>query len=155
MGLTRQKRMARTHPRGYSANRANAGTVRPQAGWREVGDKKIYFRSRWEANYARYLEWLRKVGQIALWEHEPATFWFEGIRRGCVSYLPDFKVGNLDGTAEYHEVKGWLDPKSKTKLKRMAKYYPNIRLRLIGKSEYKSIQRKIACVIPGWEAGST
>ena len=38
------------------------------------------------------LEWLKKNKQIKKWEHEPETFWFEGIMRGCRSYLPDFRV---------------------------------------------------------------
>lgn len=145
------KRFSRTHPRGYSANRATSGTVCPNAAWRIIGVRNIYFRSRWEANYARYLEWLRLIGQIKIWEHEPVTFWFDGIRRGCVSYLPDFQVHNPDGSIEYHEVKGWFDPKSRTKIKRMAKYHPDVKLIVIGKKEYTAIGKKVACIIQGWE----
>jgi hypothetical protein len=145
------RRFNRSAPRGYSANRASNVTVCPQAGWRIIGGKRNYYRSRWEANYSRYLEWLKKVGEIVEWEHEPHTFWFEGIKRGCVSYLPDFGVHNKNGAIEFHEVKGWFDHKSKTKIKRMAKYYPDIKLIVIAKKEYNAISQKVACLIQGWE----
>lgn len=120
-------------------------------GWREIGGYKKYYRSRWEANYARYLEWLKGIGEIKAWEHEPDVFWFEGIRRGCMSYLPDFKVTENDGSIAYHEVKGWMDARSKTKIKRMAKYYPDVKLIVIDAKPYKSIERKIGCGLDGWE----
>ena len=55
--------------------------------------------------------------------------------------LPDFKIYQNDGTVVYHEVKGYMDSKSATKIKRMAKYYPNIKLIVIQKEEYKSIMK--------------
>lgn len=122
-----------------------------KAGWRHIGEKEKYYRSRWEANYARYLEFLKSKGEIEHWEHEPETFFFEGIRRGCVSYLPDFKVTNNDGSIEYHEVKGWMDRRSKTKIKRMAKYHPNVTLILIQKKQYEEIRSKLGRALPGWE----
>ena len=110
----------------------------------------MFFRSSWEANYARYLNFLIKHGQIEKWEHEPDTFWFEAIRRGTRSYLPDFKVWE-NGKIHYVEVKGYMDAKSKTKLKRMAKYYPDIDLRLVGAREYRSIAVKVGRMVSGWE----
>ena len=56
-----------------------------KAGWREIAGRRIYFRSRWEANYARYLQWLKDRGEIVDWEYEPETFWFEKIKRGVRS----------------------------------------------------------------------
>lgn len=123
-----------------------------KAGWREVGLQRCYFRSRWEANYARYLEWLRGIGEIASWEHEAHVFWFEGIKRGCVSYLPDFKVTNPNGSVEWHEVKGWMDARSKTTLARMAKYHPNEKLVVIREKQYKEIGRKVSSLVHGWES---
>lgn len=131
------------------ANRASASW---KAAWREVGGRRIYFRSRWEANYGRYLEWLKAGGHIAEWDHEPAVFWFDGIRRGCVSYLPDFKVTELDGTVRWHEVKGWMDARSATVLKRMAKYHPKETIVLIREKQYNEIKRKVSAMIPGWES---
>lgn len=122
-----------------------------KAGWREIGGQRCYFRSRWEANYARYLEWLIVQGHVVKWEHEPKTFWFENIKRGVRSYLPDFRVELPGGYVEYHEVKGWMDGKSKTKLKRMAKYYPDVTLVLIDAPRYRAIAKKMRYIIPGWE----
>ena len=120
-------------------------------GWRTIGGVKKYYRSRWEANYARYLDEQKKDGYIQKWEHEPETFWFLEIKRGTRSYLPDFRVTNNDGTIEYHEVKGWLTPKCKTKLKRMKKYHPDIKIILIDKKPYTIIERKHKRNIAEWE----
>ena len=109
-----------------------------------------YFRSRWEANYARYLNFLKEQGEIIDWEYEPDTFFFEGIKRGTREYTPDFKITENDGSIVYHEVKGWLDKKSKTKLKRMKKYYPDIKVIVIGEDEYKAI-KKYSRLIKAWE----
>ena len=115
--------------------------------WATVGGVRKYFRSQWELNYAYYLEWLKNNGQIASWEHEPETFWFEGVKRGCVSYLPDFKVTENDGSVSYHEVKGWMDDRSKTKIKRMAKYHPNVKLIVIDTKAYNSLAKDVRGLI--------
>lgn len=122
-----------------------------RAGWREIGSSRKYYRSRWEANYARYLEWLRERGEILGWEHEPETFWFDGVRRGTCSYLPDFRVSERDGNVSYHEVKGWMDARSKTKIARMAKYHPDVVLVVIREKQYMDIARKFGPLIRGWE----
>jgi predicted nuclease of restriction endonuclease-like RecB superfamily len=105
--------------------------------WREIGEKKFYFRSQWEYEYAKYLEFLKFNQQIESWEFEPETFWFEEIRRGTRSYLPDFRVKRCDGTHYYVEVKGYYDRKSLTKIKRFRKYYPNEELILIDGDWFK------------------
>jgi hypothetical protein len=102
-------------------------------GWREVGTKRIYLKSEWEAKYALHLEKLKQLKGIKEWEYEPKTFWFESIKRGVRSYKPDFLVTYLDGSHEWIEVKGYLDAKSQTKIKRFRKYYPNETLRVIDK----------------------
>lgn len=43
---------------------------------RLVGARGIKFRSKAEANYSFYLEWLLGLGQIAGWLYEPVTLWF-------------------------------------------------------------------------------
>jgi len=121
-----------------------------KAEWVRIGNKRIFARSRWEANYGRYLQFLKSNGEIIDWQHEPDTFWFEKIRRGVRSYLPDFKVTYRSGI-EYHEVKGWMDARSKTKLKRMAKYHPSVKIRLIEKDWFRAANKRFAAVIPGWE----
>lgn len=119
----------------------NKGSVysRSKQGWYEIAGEHYYFRSTWEVNYARLLEWLKCNNKIKCWEYEVDTFWFKDVKRGVRSYTPDFKIKNKDGGIEYHEVKGWMDAKSKTKLKRMAKYYPQIHIEVIDASVYKSV----------------
>lgn len=132
-------------------NRANASWG---AAWREIGGVRKYYRSKWEANYARYLEWLKEKGEIQKWEHEPETFWFEGIKRGCMSYLPDFRVTEKSGTVVFHEVKGWMDDRSKTKIRRMAKYHPNVKLIVVDSKAYAAIKRVMQPIIKEWEVDS-
>lgn len=133
------------------------GSIAPQvrrgtwlAGWREIGGKRNFYRSRWEANYARYLEWLKSLGEITEWQHEPETFWFEAIKRGVRSYKPDFRVWEK-GNSTLHEVKGWMDDRSRTCLKRMAKYYPGEKIVLIDGRQYRAIRLKVMGLIEGWE----
>jgi hypothetical protein len=134
--------------RKQTMNRANASW---KAGWRDIGDFRKYYRSAWEANYARYLQWLKEKKQILDWAHEPETFWFEGIKRGCLSYLPDFRVTEINGNVSYHEVKGWMDARSKTTIRRMKKYHPNVRLIVVDAPKYKLLASQISMLIDGWE----
>jgi len=105
--------------------------------WAIIGDQKIYFRSSWEYYYAIFLEKLKQESKIITWRHEPRTFWFNDIKRGVRSYLPDFCITHLNGTEEWSEVKGYYDSKSQTKMKRMAKYYPEVKIRLVGADWFK------------------
>lgn len=123
-----------------------------KAGWREIGGVRKYYRSKWEANYAHYLQWLKEKGQIADWKHEPKVFWFEGVKRGTVSYLPDFWVLENGGSDSFHEVKGWMDDRSVTKIKRMKKYYPNVKLVVVDSKGYEAIKKTAKDLVPGWEA---
>lgn len=110
-------------------------------GWREFpGGKRYFLQSLWEINVAHFLEWLRLHGEIEDWEYEPETFWFEQIRRGVRSYTPDFRVREKGGSHTFYEVKGWMDQKSRTKLDRMARYYPAVKLVVIGSTEYKELR---------------
>lgn len=121
------------------------------AGWREIDGEKYYFRSRWEANYGKYLAFLKQQKQIANWEHEPKTFWFEEIKRGVRSYLPDFQVFENDGTWHWIEVKGYYDSKSLTKIKRFRKYYPEEELRLVDKNWFSKNSKKLSLAVKNWE----
>lgn len=124
------------------------------AGWREIGGKRFYFRSRWEINYAFYLEWQKVHGLISEWEFESTTFWFEKIRRGTRSYLPDFIVTEKDGSRNIREVKGYMDSRSATKLKRMAKYHPSWRIFVIDETWFRANAPKLKALVPGWEVGT-
>ena len=79
-------------------------------------DLKQFFRSKMEANMARYY---RYIGELYVYEYK--EFEFKGIKRGSRFYKPDFFLAakNL-----WVEVKGWLRKSDKTKLKRFRKYYP-------------------------------
>ena len=132
-------RVQRRRNRGKGGKRADLGG--------------LYVRSAWEANYARYLTWLVAQGVIKTWEYEPDTFWFLRIKRGTRSYTPDFKIHNNDGTVEYHEVKGWMSPKSKTQLKRMARYHPDVKVVIVDADAYRAIARTAKKLIPHWEIG--
>lgn len=133
--------MAR-RPRQYNA----------KAGWRTIGGQRCYFRSKSEANAARYLQWLKDRGLLDGWQHEPEPFWFDGIKRGVRSYLPDFVVYPARMPSRYYvEVKGYLDAKSKTKLKRMAKYHPDVKLELWDAKRMAGLTRTVGPLIEGWE----
>ena len=105
--------------------------------WAVIGDQRIFFRSTWEYYYAIFLEKLKQEGKIIDWKHEPKCFWFDGIKRGVRSYLPDFCITHNNGSEEWSEVKGFYDSKSQTKMKRMAKYYPEVKIRLVGAEWFK------------------
>jgi hypothetical protein len=119
----------------------------------------VYFRSSYEANYARYLNFLiehRSSPVIQRWEFEPDTFEFTKIKKGTRSYTPDFKVYFEDGHIEYHEVKGWDYPAGITARKRLAKYYPHIKLEVMGGDFFKALNRQgVPALIPEWEGGKT
>lgn len=126
----------------------NANNARSRAGWYDLGDgNNMYFRSSWEVNYAIYLNFLVKQKQINSWSYEKDVFVFEKIKFGTRSYRPDFKIFNKDGTFEYHEVKGWMDNKSKTKLNRMRIYYPDTKIVLIDSDYYKDLKRKVGVML--------
>lgn len=99
--------------------------------WVEVGGQRFFARSYAEKRYSIHLQFLKDKGIIHNWLHEPETFWFLEIKRGVRSYKPDFKVIENDGTHWWAEVKGFLDPKSRTKLKRFLKYYPGEKIKII------------------------
>jgi hypothetical protein len=124
---------------------------RPQTTWKQqwetIAGVDIFFRSQWEVDYAKYLQFLKENGNIAEWKYECKTFWFDKIKRGCVSYKPDFKVIENSGEHSWHEVKGWMDNNSKTKLKRMKKYYPKEKIVLIREPQIKEIRKKFSFLL--------
>jgi len=107
-----------------------------RGGFRE--DLEMYFRSSWEANYARLLN-----QQGVAWEYEKDTF---ELSSGG-SYTPDFKID----TNEYIEIKGWLTSKAKEKLKLFKSEYPHVNLQLIQRNEYRKLYKEYSEKIPFWE----
>jgi hypothetical protein len=121
------------------------------AGWREIAGRRHYFRSKWEFNYGAYLQWQKEKSYIKEWQHEPKTFWYEGIKRGTNNYKPDFRVDLLDGSHYWVEVKGYMDAKSQTKIKRFKSYFPDEEIRVIDKSWFKKNNEKMRIIVKGWE----
>jgi hypothetical protein len=111
----------------------------------------IAFRSKWEANIARWLEHLKASGSIQEWDYEPREFKFP-VKRGAGGfYKPDFRVAGADGSVEWWEIKAYMDAVSKTKLKRMKKYFPEEAVLVINKESYLAIERDACKIIEGWE----
>jgi hypothetical protein len=145
----------RTVANGKWGNRAcpienwkNGG--RSRGGFR--ADLGRYFRSGWEADFGRYLNRLLEQKAIAGWEYEPQTFEFRAIKRGVRFYTPDFRVMELDGSHKWFEVKGFFDQRSKTRAKRMAKYFPSEKVTIIDRSWFSQMVRcGAAGAIGGWE----
>jgi hypothetical protein len=79
-------------------------------------DIQLNVRSSWEANFVRILN-IYKIE----FKFEPTVFSFP-IKRGTKGYTPDFF---LERNGEWVEIKGYLDDKSKIKLKRFKRYYPD------------------------------
>jgi hypothetical protein len=117
-------------------------------GWQVIGGKKHFFRSGWEVKYARHLEFLKKRMVIEEWEYEPKIFWFNAIKRGTRSYLPDFRVTMPDGSWYWVEVKGYMDQKSRTKISRFKKYYPDEDLRVVSADWFNSADKAIFVAVP-------
>lgn len=119
-------------------------------GWVTIADKTYYFKSKWEYQYAMYLDLMKRNNHIIDWFYEPHTFYFKGIKRGTTNYKPDFKVIFPSGNEEWFEVKGYMDSKSATKIKRMAKYFPEIKLRVIDKTWFSSSSKILKKIIKNW-----
>lgn len=147
----RQKSSDRMTRRQHSGE-IRGGYNRAAGGFRE--DIGIFVRSSWEANIARYLNWMVKIGAVIRWEYESETFWFENIKRGTRSYTPDFKIwfSKEPNSPVFWEVKGWMDQKSRTKLDRMGRMYPDVKIVVIGNTEYKAISSESRHVIQHWES---
>lgn len=108
----------------------------------DLGD--TWFRSMWERNFCRFLKF---VGEP--YEYEPRTFWFEGIKRGTTNYKPDFYSPTKQC---FYEVKGFMDQRSRTALRRMQKYYPSVRIIVIDKAWFTAARRQgLHKIIPYWE----
>lgn len=146
----KQRRSNLMHQKMLAGEMRDGGFSRCLSGKRlDLGD--TYFRSSWEANYARFLNFLKKEGKIVDWSYETKTFLFESVKLGTRSYTPDFRVVYNDGRVEWHEVKGWMDPASKIRLAAMEKFYPDEKIVVIGAEWFKNAVRHIAPIIPFWE----
>lgn len=118
-------------PTSPKAARAKAG-IRPDI------SPDIYFFSRWEANYARVLNY-----KGIKWVHQPKTFQLESQR-----YTPDFY---LPESNTYVEIKNYMSPYSQRRDDEFRKLYPTIKLVVILKEEYLKLQKKFSGKISQWE----
>lgn len=136
-----------------------------------------FFRSSWEANFYRYLKHTTGGSVRIKYEPEDFTFWQFGIKKGTVSYTPDFKIEYIDeygkvSDYEWIEVKGgFLRNQDKTKIRRFQKYFPDEAKHLkavtpglstktalffkeVGvpiKAVYPDLNKEYKKVIPNWE----
>lgn len=99
-----------------------------------------YFRSAWESNFARILNVMKDRGEVYSWKFENREFSFP-VKRGTRFYKPDFEVIYEEGgVAKYVEVKGLMMAKDVTTLTRMARYYPEVEILILGKKEYQEFE---------------
>jgi len=124
---------------------------RCKRGWININGRELFVRSSWEANMCSYFEYLKMNGEILDWNYETKVFSFDKIKRGIRSYCPDFEITPIKGDNYFIEVKGYMDDKSKTKIKRMKIYYPKIRLDIIDQKAYKEISKNKHLYI-GWDS---
>ena len=118
----------------------------------------VYMRSRWEANYARLLDALAMgivtdntlPSRVVAWLYEPCRFEFPE-RKGARDYTPDFMLILANGEVVFDEVKGFMSSTDVTRFKRFRKHYPELPFRVIDERLYRSIEQKLAHVVPGWE----
>ena len=101
---------------GTLNNTTSNAYSRTKSGKRKDLNNQFFFFF-WEANVARILNHLNIE-----WEYEIKRFVFESDNElGVDSYQPDFYLPKLN---IWIEVKGWLDEKSKIRLKLFREYYP-------------------------------
>ncbi len=113
-----------------------------QSGDYKIGQKTYHFRSKAEANYALYLNFLLAQKQIKKWRYEPQFYEFP-VKHGATRYLPDFEITKLNGTLELHEVKGRWTGRARMQVKRMAKFYPEIPLIVIDMDYMRTLYRQV------------
>jgi len=117
MSIAAQKRLRTKRETLYSS---------AKSGFRS--DLNCYFRSMWEANFARILNLQHKK-----WEYECKSFQLEE----SFSYTPDFYV---ESENSYYEIKGRLDEKSKRQFELMKIHFPEIKIEIIDGVKYSELR---------------
>jgi len=120
------------------------------SGWWTNNVKTHYMHSMLESNFAWFLEFLLEKEKIKEWIYEPKPA-FTFPTRANNTYLPDFKVWTENDEIVIYEVKGYLDSRSKIKLNRMAKYYPDIKIQIINSKVMKIIELQFKSLIKNWD----
>lgn len=96
-------------------------------------DLGMYFRSNWEANFARIQNFLGKT-----WEYESQTFKLSST----MSYTPDFKIDDT-----FYELKGRMTDLCMEKFKIMNDKFPDIKdkfpdIKIVGPEEYTELRKQ-------------
>jgi hypothetical protein len=117
------------------AQKQNHRFSKCKGGYRE--DLKNYFRSSWEANFARILNF-----DNISWEYEKTTF----ILSDSLTYTPDFQIGNI-----FFELKGWETDKFKYKFNLFKTLYPDVIVVMIYRDKYKTLEKLYKRSIENWE----
>lgn len=90
------------------------------------GNREITFKSKLEGKVAQYLQLLKDTGYIKNWNYEQTTFVFPDDR-----YLVDFSVYENDDSFYYIEAKGYVDARTKRKLRLLNKYLPGVKIDMV------------------------
>jgi transposase-like protein/AraC-like DNA-binding protein len=99
-----------------------------------------YFRSNWEANFARILEY-----NNIKYEYEKHRFFLESMQR---YYVPDFYLPDTD---TWIEIKGYWIEDAKDKFEFFKKENPDKNIKLIDKKPYKELEEKYKKILANWE----
>ena len=118
--------------RKRKATRVTAASnyTRVKGGVRKDVHPTYYFRSPTEANFARILQY-----HSIDYKFEERSFSFIGYKTGPHVYIMDFEILSLprkhkneapEGLVPgFYEIKGYMDGKSRNKLRRLKKHYPD------------------------------
>lgn len=85
----------------------------------------VWYASKSEARYARYLDALKKKGTIESWERQVRYTLKVNGEKVC-QMVPDFRVTYPNGKVELHEVKGHPTPVWKMKMRLFKALYPDM-----------------------------
>ncbi|GAB4244432.1 MAG: hypothetical protein Kow00129_03960 [Thermoleophilia bacterium] len=103
------------------------------------GDKPPRFATETEREAAKILDYYR----IA-WEYEPRTFILEQDESGNIleAFTPDFYLPDLDLFLEVTQMKQSLVTAKNRKVRKMAELYPEVKVKLLYKSDFEKLARK-------------
>lgn len=87
------------------------------------------YRSGWEAEYAAYLDILKRANVVLHWEYESIRLF---LSDRC-TYLPDFHVIYVDGRNVCEEIKGFSRTAGVVKFKVASALYPEYTFRMVTK----------------------
>lgn len=120
-----------------------------EEGWRSFGKQCLWFNSKWEANYARYLEMLTVCDVFVKWFYKPCAF---SIKSKRDEYSPTFKIFRKDGSHFWVEIG---DTKTDSNLWKKTLYfkmeYPEETLIFPDRDWFKDNIEMLKGFIPNWE----